>query len=329
MTQTLKSPSSTRRLLIAISRWFDNESTEPQNDEPNRQIDWPRSVPFILMHVAAVAVFWVGTSPVAVLIAIGLYALRMFAITGFYHRYFSHKAFRTSRLVQFFFAMVGASAVQRGPIWWSSHHRHHHVHADEIDDAHTPVQHGFFWRHVGWFLCRINFNARSELVKDWLRYPELRFLDRFDTVVPALLAVSLYGLGVWLSIGRPDLGTNGPQMLVWGFVISTLALYHATFTVNSLAHVWGQRRYSTRDASRNNAVLAFFTLGEGWHNNHHHYPAAARQGFFWWEVDPTYYLLKLMETLGLVWELKALPEGLRERRRTSIENPEDHSTIEP
>jgi stearoyl-CoA desaturase (delta-9 desaturase) len=329
MTQTLKSPSSTRRLLIAISRWFDNESTEPLNDEHNRQIDWPRSVPFILMHVAAVAVFWVGTSPVAVLIAIGLYALRMFAITGFYHRYFSHKAFRTSRLVQFFFAMVGASAVQRGPIWWSSHHRHHHVHADEIDDAHSPVQHGFFWSHVGWFLCRINFNARSELVKDWLRYPELRFLDRFDTVVPALLAVSLYGLGVWLSIGRPDLGTNGPQMLVWGFVISTLALYHATFTVNSLAHVWGQRRYSTRDASRNNAVLAFFTLGEGWHNNHHHYPAAARQGFFWWEVDPTYYLLKLMETLGLVWELKALPEGLRERRRTSIENSEDHSTIEP
>ena len=112
-------------------------------------------------------------------------------------------------------------------------------------------------------------------------------------------------------------------------MISTLALYHATFTVNSLAHVWGQRRYSTRDASRNNAVLAFFTLGEGWHNNHHHYPAAARQGFFWWEVDPTYYLLKLMETLGLVWELKALPEGLRERRRTSIENSEDHSTIEP
>jgi stearoyl-CoA desaturase (delta-9 desaturase) len=130
-----------------------------------------------------------------------------------------------------------------------------------------------------------------------------------------LLAAALYSLGTFLEQAMPALGTSGPQMLVWGFFISTITLYHGTFTVNSLAHRWGSRRYATSDDSRNNLLLALVTLGEGWHNNHHHYPGAARQGFFWWEIDLTYYGLLLLSKLGLIWDLRAVPEGTLARNR--------------
>ena len=311
------SDSRSQPWYVPLLRWFDNEAGQWPDDGSQRRVDWLRTLPFVCLHLACLTVFWVGISPVAVGVALGLYLLRMFAITGFYHRYFSHKAFRTSRPVQFLFALVGASAVQRGPLWWSSHHRHHHVHSDQDPDVHSPVCHGFLWSHMGWFLCRVNFRTRAELVKDWLKFPELRFLDRFDVLAPALLAIGLYGLGMALEQLKPEWGTNGPQMLVWGFVISTVVLYHATFMVNSLAHVWGWRRYATRDTSRNNPIIALFTLGEGWHNNHHHYPASVRQGFYWWEFDPTYYALRFMATLGLVWDLKPLPASFRNLRRNS------------
>lgn len=311
--------------LITLLRWFDNEAGVLPDDEDHRQIDWLRTMPFIALHLACLAVIWVGVSPVAVAVAVGLYLLRMFAITAFYHRYFSHKAFRTSRPVQFLFAIVAAAAVQRGPLWWASHHRHHHVHSDDPEDVHSPRQQGFLWSHMGWFLCRVHFRTRTELVRDWLKFPELRFLDRFDIVVPIALAAGLYGLGEFLATFRPEWGTHGPQMLVWGFVISTIVLYHATFTVNSLAHVWGQRRYATRDDSRNNAFLALLTMGEGWHNNHHHYPASARQGFYWWELDATYLLLRLMALLHIVWDLKPLPTTFRDARRVGAARVEGES----
>ena len=314
-TSELTSQSKPNGWVVSLRTWFDNESGVTSDNESDREIDWLRTLPFILLHLACLAVIWVGISPIAVSVAIGMYIIRMFAITGFYHRYFSHKAFRTSRPVQFLFALIGASAVQRGPLWWAAHHRHHHGNADQSEDVHSPLQHGFFWSHMGWFLCRINFRTRSELVNDWLKFPELRFLDRYDVFAPMLLAILMYELGESLAVLKPHWGTNGLQLVVSGFVISTIALYHATFTVNSLAHVWGARRYATRDDSRNNLFLAALTLGEGWHNNHHHYPASARQGFFWWEFDPTYYLLRLMARLGLVWNLKPLPTHIRDGRR--------------
>jgi stearoyl-CoA desaturase (delta-9 desaturase) len=247
----------------------------------------------------------------------------MLAITAFYHRYFSHRAFRTSRAVQFAFAVLGASAVQRGPLWWAAHHRHHHAQADRPDDRHSPRVHGFLWSHVGWFLARENFATRIELVQDLARFPELRWLDRFDAVIPALLAVLLLVLGASLERVAPELGTNGWQLVVWGFCISTVALWHATFTINSLAHRFGTRRYATRDDSRNNAWLAFLTFGEGWHNNHHRYPAAARQGFYWWEVDVAWYALRLLAALGVVWDLRPVPTAVRESHR--LRSPEAHS----
>jgi stearoyl-CoA desaturase (delta-9 desaturase) len=234
----------------------------------------------------------------------------MFAVTAFYHRYFSHRSFKTSRLVQLVFALLGASAVQRGPLWWAAHHRHHHANADRPDDAHSPHQHGFLWSHMGWFLARANFPTKIELVRDLARYRELALLDRFDVAVPALLAAALYGSGAALERFAPSLGTNGLQLLVWGFAVSTVAVWHATFAINSLAHTLGTRRFATRDNSRNNLALALLTLGEGWHNNHHRFPAAARQGLRWWEIDVTYYALCALELTGLIWDLRSVPASV-------------------
>jgi stearoyl-CoA desaturase (Delta-9 desaturase) len=302
------------RLTLALRRWFDSSAAEPSTSPGQaRRIDWPRVVPFVILHIGCLGVLWTGVSTFAVVVALGLYGLRMFAITAFYHRYFSHRSFSTSRAAQFAFALLGASAVQRGPIWWASHHRHHHRHSDRPADGHSPRQHGFLWSHVGWFLATENFAAKPSLVPDLVRYPELRWLDRYDAAVPAALAVSLYALGAWLERSAPGLGTNGMQLLVWGFCISTVAVYHVTFTINSLAHRYGSRRYATRDDSRNNPWLALLTLGEGWHNNHHHYPSAARQGFYWWEIDASYYALRLLAALGVVWDLRPVPVAIRER----------------
>ncbi|MCM2311224.1 MAG: acyl-CoA desaturase [Steroidobacteraceae bacterium] len=292
--------------------WFDSSATRNSDDAASDRVDWMRVLPFVGMHVACLAVVWVGVSPFAVGVAAAMYLLRMFAITGFYHRYFSHRTFKTSRLAQFTFAVLGASAVQRGPIWWAAHHRHHHAHSDRTDDVHSPKQRGFAWSHMGWFLSRRHFAPDLGRVRDLLRYPELRWLDRFDILVPFLLALGLLLTGQWLEAHRPALGVTGGQLLVWGFFISTVACYHGTYTINSLCHVWGRQRYATGDESRNNLFLALLTLGEGWHNNHHRYPMSVRQGFYWWEIDITYYLLRLLAAVGIVWDLKPVPREVRE-----------------
>ena len=300
-----------KRTLLA---WFDNQAVAASG-QFERRVEWLRTLPFIGMHLMCAGVIWVGVSSTALLVAAALYVLRLVAITGFYHRYFSHKTFRTSRALQFVFAVLGTMAVQRGPLWWAAHHRHHHAHADEENDSHSPAQHGFWWSHVGWFMNRSNFRTRSELIRDLMRYPELRFLDRFDIVPPIALAALLFFGGNALADAYPQLGTSGAQLLIWGFFISTVVLHHVTFTVNSLAHRFGRRRYATRDDSRNNWWIALLTFGEGWHNNHHHFPGSVRQGFYWWEIDLTYYLLRAMAACGLIWDLKTVPARFRDARR--------------
>ncbi|WP_047533603.1 fatty acid desaturase [Methylotenera sp. N17] len=303
------------KLFKFLLSWFDNQVASDMRMPNVHHIDWARVIPFVALHLACLGLFWVGWSWFAIVFAIALYAVRMFAITGFYHRYFAHKSFQTSRFGQFVFALIGATAVQRGPLWWAAHHRDHHVHSDEEQDAHSPVKHGFFWSHIGWFLSSANFATKFERVKELAQFPELRFLDRFDILMPIALAVAIFITGELLAHHTPELNTNGLQLLVWGFVISTVVLYHATFSVNSLAHVWGKRRYQTRDHSRNNFIIALFTLGEGWHNNHHHYPGAAKQGFYWWEIDFTYYGLRVLAACGLIWNLRKVPHNIRESKQ--------------
>jgi stearoyl-CoA desaturase (delta-9 desaturase) len=297
-----------------VLAWFDSSRRRIDDSVDARRIDWLRIIPFIGLHLACLAVFLVGVSATAIAVFLASYLLRMFAITAFYHRYFAHRTFRTSRPVQFVFALIGASATQRGPLWWAAHHRHHHRHADTEEDVHTPA-HGFWWSHMGWFLCRENYLTRAEQIPDLMKFPELRWLDRFDLLVPVIYAVALFGLGVALDHFFPGLDTGGWQLLVWGYFVSTVVLIHVTLTINSLAHVWGSRRYATRDDSRNNFFLALLTLGEGWHNNHHHFPGSARQGFYWWEIDISYYVLRLMSFVGLVRDLKPVPERIRDARR--------------
>ena len=300
---------------MRLPKWMDtNRGVTPvAADDPNADaIEWGRILPFIALHLACLAVIWVGISWIAVIVALIAYVVRMFAITGLYHRYFSHRTFKTSRLGQFIFGVLGASAVQRGPIWWAAHHRHHHAHSDQEGDIHSPKQVGFWRAHMGWFLSRRGFTPDLKYVRDLLQFRELRWLDRFDVFVPTLLGVGMFLLGVLLEKQAPQLHTNGWQMLVWGFFISTVLCYHGTYTINSLSHVFGRQRYRTGDTSRNNWLLAIITLGEGWHNNHHFYPNSARQGFYWWEIDVSYYILKMLSWLGIIWDLKPVPLEMRD-----------------
>jgi stearoyl-CoA desaturase (delta-9 desaturase) len=203
-------------------------------------------------------------------------------------------------------------AAQRGCLWWASHHRNHHRCADTPEDVHSPSQQGFLWSHVLWLMTPRNFPTHTKRVQDWSRYPELRFLNRFSMLVPVLTVALLYGLGELIGIARPVSGITGGQMVIWAFVIPTVVLYHVTFTINSLDHMIGSRRYETPDTSRNNFVLALLTFGEGWHNNHHRYATSARQGFRWWEVDATYYVLVALSWLGLVRDLRPVPAKVLE-----------------
>jgi len=313
-----------KRLIRFVISWFDNKVIEAKYlniDLHGKEIDWARVIPYLIIHLSLISLFFVDVSQTAIIIFLLMYAIRMFAITGFYHRYFSHKTFKTSRVMQFLFAIVGASAVQRGPIWWAAHHREHHMHSDTVHDKHSPKSHSFFWSHTGWFLTKANFLTHTKMVKELSRYPELRLIDRFDVIIPIVTCLGLYFLGQYLSTNHPTLNTNGIQLLSWGFILSTVVLYHSTFLVNSVAHIWGKSRYKTEDESKNNFIIALLTFGEGWHNNHHHYPGSARQGFFWWEIDITYYLLKLMSLFGLIWDIRTVSSSIRSSNQINPKIP--------
>ena len=268
---------------------------------------WRLGMPFLLVHVAALAVVVVGWSPVAVAVAIASYATRAFGITAFYHRCFSHRAFRAPRVVQFAGATLGAAAAQRGPLWWVAYHRAHHRSTDRPGDPHSPVLDGFWYSHVLWIFDAENVGTDLTRVKDLARYPELRFLDRFEHLVPGATAAAMLALGAVLASLSPGLGTSGAQLVVWGFVIPTVVLYHSTFAVNSLAHRYGRRRFDTPDASRNNWLISLAVLGEGWHNNHHRFPTTARQGIGPFEFDPTWWGIRALAAVGLASSVRRPP----------------------
>jgi stearoyl-CoA desaturase (delta-9 desaturase) len=252
---------------------------------------------FWLVHAAAVAgVIHYGWSWSGLTLAVGVYFVRMFVVTAAYHRYFSHRAFKTSRAFQLLLAIGAQSAAQKGVIWWASHHRWHHKHSDTPLDPHSAKLRGFWHSHIGWILSDEWRRTNESMVGDLMKYPELRILNRTAfALLPAVgLALAFFLLG----------GVHG---LVWGFFVSNVMLWHGSFSINSLSHLFGRRRYATTDDSRNNWLLAIITTGEGWHNNHHHYQSSARQGFRWWEIDVTYYLLRLMALCGLIWDLRPPP----------------------
>ncbi len=262
--------------------------------------DWAQKIPFWAVHVAAIAgAIAVGWSWKALAWLAGTYALRMFAVTAGYHRYFSHRSFKTSRAFQFVLALLGLGAAQQGPLWWASHHRRHHRVSDQPDDLHSPKQRGFWWAHIGWTQQRGGVPIEHARIRDLARFPELRFVDDHHQWFAVGYGVVLFLIGGWPA-------------LIWGHFVSLVVSWHATFCINSLAHVWGRRRYATNDDSRNNGILALLTFGEGWHNNHHHYQRSARQGFLWWQLDITFYILKALEGLGIVWDVVGVPRHIRD-----------------
>jgi stearoyl-CoA desaturase (delta-9 desaturase) len=261
-------------------------------------IMYPSAIPFVLVHLACIAVFWTGVTSNALAICLVLYWLRIFAIGAGYHRYFSHRAYRTGRVFQFILAFLSQSSAQKSVLWWAAKHRHHHLYSDTQTDIHSPHHKGFIYSHLGWIFARSNDATDLVKIADLARYPELMWLHKYELAPPFVLALLCYAVGGW------------PGLII-GFCWSTVLVYHATFCINSLAHVRGSRGYVTGDDSRNNWLLAVFTMGEGWHNNHHAYQSSVRQGFRWWEIDFTFYVLKVLSWFGLVWDLKTPPIEVR------------------
>ena len=288
-------------------------STEPCILRPadKEDIVHPRVLPFITVHLACLAIFWVDVQPIDWIICGVLYVIRMFGITAGFHRYFSHRSFKTSRGFQFVLAFLGQSSAQRSVLWWAAVHRHHHKYSDTEHDVHSPVTHGFWYSHVLWVFSRRVRTADYSLIKDFRKYPELVWLDKWERLPPFLLAVLIWAIAGWSG-------------LIVGFFLSTVLLFHGTFTINSLSHIFGKQPYVTGDSSRNNLFLAIITLGEGWHNNHHHFPSATPQGFHWWQIDVTYYILKILSIFRVVWDLRLPPahvvEGKRKLPLATIEN---------
>ena len=255
------------------------------------------AVAFFILHAIAVAgAIYVGFSWKLLGLAVLFYYLRMAGTTIGYHRYFSHRTFKTNRVFQAFLAFWAETSAQKGALWWAAHHRDHHKYSDQENDIHSPLR-GFWWSHMGWILCNKYNETKFDNIKDFAKYPELRWLNKHYLVPPTLLAVAMFAIG-------------GLPALVWGFFVSTVALWHGTFLVNSLNHVWGTVRYESKDLSKNNGLIALVTMGEGWHNNHHHYQSSANQGFFWWEIDLSFYLIKLFQAVGLVRDVRVPPKKI-------------------
>jgi stearoyl-CoA desaturase (delta-9 desaturase) len=274
----------------------------PGPRRPDERINRRASIPFFALHVVAVVgVVIFGVTTQAFVLFLVMVFGRTWFITAGYHRYFSHRAYRTSRAFQLVLAMGGATCAQKGPLWWAGHHREHHRHSDTERDVHSPLR-GFWWSHVGWVLCDRYDEVPTERIKDFARFPELRFVDRWNGLFPWLAAVACLLIAGWPG-------------LFLGFFMATVVVWHNTFLVNSLTHVMGRRRYVTTDTSRNNLLVALTTLGEGWHNNHHYHQSSARNGFFWWELDVTWYVLKALSWIGVVRDLKVPgPEVLAANR---------------
>ena len=270
------------------------------------------SSPLVFMHLACIGIFFTGFSWVAVWALLITYFIRVFALTAGFHRYFSHRSFKTSRFFQFVLAWLGTSAAQMGPMWWAAHHRHHHQHSDTEEDVHSPVAKDVFWAHVGWVLCQTYGGTDTNKVKDLYKYPELRFIDRWHAIPAISLGLILFFIGNRLNFYYPDLGTSGWQLVMWGFFLSTALVYHVTFCVNSVTHIIGNKRFKNEDESRNNSWVAMLTFAERRHNTPHRNPPSARQGMYWWEFDLSFLLLRLLEKLGLIWDLKVYPKAIYE-----------------
>ncbi len=293
------------------SAWILPTAEERASAQPAKRslLSWVNIVVFFAIQAGSLLVFFVDFEVRYLVLFAATFYIRLWAITAGYHRYFSHRTYRTSRVMQFALALLGTAALQKGPLWWAAVHRNHHQHTDDSGDPHSPRS-GFYHAHQGWIVGADWEHTRPEHVRDLARYPELRWLDRWHMVGPLLTAALCYAIAGWGGV-------------VWGFLLSTTLCWHATYSINSLAHRMGRRRYETGDDSRNSFFLALLTLGEGWHNNHHFHQSCTRQGFYWWEIDITYYILRAMQSVGLIWGIKRPPARVYAPQKFASEQEEE------
>jgi len=276
-----------------------------------------QEIAFIIMHLLPIGIFWTGATAFDWILCVSLYFVRMFFITGAYHRYFSHKTYKTSRWFQFVLAFMAQTSTQKGVLWWAAHHREHHRHSDKPEDPHSMKLYGFWYSHIGWILGPDYKETKYGIIQDYAKYPELVWLNKYHWIPGLTLALAVTTAGAFVNGNGWEsffAAQGGMSALFCGFFLSTVILYHGTFTINSISHKFGFQRYQTGDESRNNWFLAILTLGEGWHNNHHYYQSSTRQGFYWWEYDITYYILKLMSFVGLIWDIKEVPHHIKTSR---------------
>jgi stearoyl-CoA desaturase (delta-9 desaturase) len=272
------------------------------------------SIPLMFMHMSCIGIFFVKGGWQAWAIFLAMYLLHVFALTAGYHRYFSHKTYKTTRVFQFVLAVLGTTAAQRDPLWWASHHRLHHENSDTEKDVHSPRHHGFWRAHIGWIMKRELMETDFSRVKDFAKYPELLWLNKHPYAPAFLLALLLLTIGAGLNRLQPNWGVSGWQFVFYGFFLSTVAVYHVTFCINSVAHMYGRKRYEVDDESRNNWILGLLAMGEGWHNNHHRYAVCTRQGFRWWEIDISYMILRALQWFNIVWDIREPPGSILAER---------------
>ncbi len=268
------------------------------------------SAPLVFMHLGCIGIFFVPLNKISIILFLTMYCLHVFTLTAGFHRYFSHKSFKTSRLFQFILAFFGTIAAQKDPLWWASHHRIHHQHADTEKDPHSARHKGFWYAHIGWVMKSKLDNTRFDKIKEFSQIPELIWLNKHPYIPPMLLVILLISTGMVFEVYFPRYNITALQLITYGFFLSTVCVYHVTFCINSVAHKFGSKRFTNEDDSVNNWILAILAGGEGWHNNHHKYSVCARQGFRWWEIDVTYYLLKILEKVKIIWDVKEPPKSL-------------------
>jgi stearoyl-CoA desaturase (delta-9 desaturase) len=250
---------------------------------------------FSCLHALPLGALATGAGPAVFAAAAVLYVVRIWFVTAGYHCYFAHRAFETGRVFQALLAFGAQTSGQGSALRWAAAHRHHHAHADQPGDLHSPEARGLWHAHLGWLL-ETDYLARAEPQPGpFLEVRELAWLDRHPHVPPLALAAAML------------LGFGWPGLCI-GYGLSTVLVYHATFTVNSLAHRFGTRRFDTPDRSRNNWFVALIMLGGGWHNNHHRHPRSARHGLRWWELDVTYLVLVVLAWCRIVWHVRVARE---------------------
>ena len=282
---------------------------QPAHDTPSRRARFRLGMfsAVLLVHAAALVggvlfFSWAGVATALVLVVV----TTNLGISAGYHRLLVHRGYHTFWPIRYFLSLCGTLALQGGPLNWSATHRVHHQHAEDDADPHSPhaPRPSFWWGHCLWFCYSYPLTENTEAkwnryVPDLYREPVLRFMERFFVLINVAFAGALFAAG-WAAGGR-ELGAS---LVAWGFFVRIVFVWHATWLVNSAAHMWGYRNYNTEDQSRNTWWVALVTSGEGWHNNHHADPRSASHGHKWWEVDPTFTGLRLLEAVGLVWDLR-------------------------